>query len=103
MPSFVPRLLSIGQPASDPSELGPQGYRRQRRNHVWQWLHGHDVDARVRKPLSRAELVSREADKLVTLDIPEYFGAVGNFYVEFRQVTDNEVIATLSARAGKAA
>lgn len=35
--------------------------------------------------------------RVVTLDIPEFFGAVGAFYADFTQVSDEDVIALLSA------
>lgn len=35
--------------------------------------------------------------RVVTLDIPEFFGAVGAFYADFTQVSDEEVIALVNA------
>ena len=35
--------------------------------------------------------------RVVTLDIPEFFGAVGAFYADFTQVSDEEVIALLNS------
>lgn len=37
-----------------------------------------------------------EVDELVALEIPEFFGAVGQFYSEFPQISDSEVISILS-------
>jgi predicted phosphoribosyltransferase len=37
----------------------------------------------------------REVDDLICLETPELFGAIGYFYRDFRQVSDEEVIATL--------
>jgi len=39
--------------------------------------------------------VEKLADETVCLDVPEYFMAVGQFYAEFPQVEDEEVIALL--------
>lgn len=36
-------------------------------------------------------LLSREANELVTLYAPDYFDAVGNFYLDFRQIENDEV------------
>lgn len=51
-------------------------------------------------PADTAELLRHEVDEVVALDIPEfYLGAVGAYYDDFAQVTDQEVIALLrSAR-----
>lgn len=40
-----------------------------------------------------------EVDELVCLSTPEFFGAVGSFYADFRQVADEEVIAGLAEAA----
>lgn len=40
--------------------------------------------------------LNSEVDELVALEIPESFGAVGQFYREFPQITDDEVINILS-------
>jgi len=45
------------------------------------------------------ELVRPYADKLVCLHIPELFYAVGQFYRDFQQVEDSEVIALLARDA----
>ncbi len=44
------------------------------------------------------ELLSQHVDDLVVLDVPEYFGAVGNFYEEFSQLTEDEVIHLLTMK-----
>jgi putative phosphoribosyl transferase len=49
-----------------------------------------------------AAKVRAHADEVVCLDTPEFFHAVGQFYHDFRQVEDSEVIALLRA-AGSAA
>ena len=49
-----------------------------------------------------AELLP-EVDELVCLCTPEFFGAVGAHYADFRQVQDEEVIAGLARAAGSAA
>ena len=43
-----------------------------------------------------------ECDAMVCLSIPAHFYAVGQFFDEFGQVTDEEVIATLREAQGKA-
>lgn len=50
-------------------------------------------------PVAPAEVVAelrREVDDLVCLEIPEPFIAIGNFYLDFDQVGDEEVIAILA-------
>ena len=39
--------------------------------------------------------LSREVDALICLETPELFGAIGYFYRDFRQVSDQEVVAIL--------
>lgn len=47
-------------------------------------------------PIEAAEKIKKEVDELVVLDIPDfYLGAVGAYYDEFPQVTDEEVIKLL--------
>ena len=49
-------------------------------------------------PVASTEAVAKvrpHADDVVCLDTPEYFHAVGQFYRDFRQVEDREVIALL--------
>jgi putative phosphoribosyl transferase len=48
------------------------------------------------------ERVRPYADEMVCLDAPEQFYAVGQFYGEFRQVEDEEVVALLGKGAGAA-
>ncbi|MBU1146469.1 phosphoribosyltransferase [Patescibacteria group bacterium] len=43
------------------------------------------------------ELVQKEVDEIIYLEAPAFFGAVGSFYEEFRQTTDEEVIDLLSS------
>lgn len=40
--------------------------------------------------------VEKLADEVVCLEAPEYFMAVGQFYLEFPQIEDSEVVALLS-------
>lgn len=47
------------------------------------------------------ELLSKEYDKVIALAIPEEFAAVGQFYFDFSQVDDQEVIEALNAAATK--
>ncbi|WP_298830107.1 phosphoribosyltransferase [uncultured Piscinibacter sp.] len=49
-----------------------------------------------------AELRS-EVDEIVCLAQPEFFHAIGNHYVDFHQVSDDEVIAALDAAAAPSA
>lgn len=44
-----------------------------------------------------AEKIRAAADELVVLDIPKLFHAVGNFFLDFSQVSDEEVMAIFSA------
>lgn len=49
-----------------------------------------------------ARVLSREADAMVCLKVPADFFAVGQFFVDFTQVTDEEVVAILQGGEGKA-
>lgn len=44
-----------------------------------------------------ARALSEVADDVVSLDIPRSFGAVGQFYADFPQVSDAEVVRVLAA------
>ncbi len=46
-------------------------------------------------PLDTVKKLHSEVDALVCLDTPEDFGAIGYFYRDFRQVSDEEVVAIL--------
>jgi putative phosphoribosyl transferase len=48
-------------------------------------------------PPDTAELIKKEIDEIIYLDAPPFFGAVGAFYEEFSQTTDEEVIKLLKA------
>jgi putative phosphoribosyl transferase len=48
-----------------------------------------------------AELVKKEVDEIIYLEAPAFFGAVGSFYEEFGQTTDEEVIDLLSREREK--
>jgi putative phosphoribosyl transferase len=48
-------------------------------------------------PRQTAQILACECDELVVLDTPEPFVAVGRFYQEFDQVSDEEVIDILNA------
>ncbi len=65
--------------------------------------------ARALRPIARRVIVAvpvaapgsceglrREVDRLVSIEAPESFHAVGEFYHDFRQTTDEEVCALLS-------
>jgi len=47
--------------------------------------------------------VAAEADRVVCLQTPEYFGAVGHFFEHFDPVADEEVIAALAQHGGSMA
>jgi len=47
---------------------------------------------------SAARAISRGADAIVCLDVPAKFGAVGEFFRDFSQVSDEEVTAILQKR-----
>jgi putative phosphoribosyl transferase len=53
-------------------------------------------------PTESLESLRREADDVVCLEDYENFGAIGFFYADFRQVSDEEVIAQLAAHPIKA-
>ena len=42
------------------------------------------------------EMLRGEVDKIVCLESPDDFGAVGRFYADFEQTTDEEVVSTLA-------
>jgi predicted phosphoribosyltransferase len=46
-------------------------------------------------PLDTVKKLNSEVDALVCLDTPRDFGAIGYFYRDFRQVSDEEVVAIL--------
>jgi predicted phosphoribosyltransferase len=49
-------------------------------------------------PPDTAARLAREVDEVVALDVPaDYFGAVGAYYADFPQVTDEQVVAALRA------
>jgi predicted phosphoribosyltransferase len=45
--------------------------------------------------------LSEKADDVVVVDIPENFYGVGQFYEDFTQVSDEEVIEDLKRAQGK--
>jgi predicted phosphoribosyltransferase len=50
-------------------------------------------------PRSTAETLKKEADEVIALEIPSdynYLGAVGDYYDEFYQITDKQVMDTLN-------
>ncbi|MEQ9812781.1 MAG: phosphoribosyltransferase family protein [Azospirillaceae bacterium] len=58
----------------------------------------------VATPVAPADAVSRLkslADAVVVLDMPEPFHSVGEHYVDFRQVADDEVVALLGGTASR--
>ena len=46
--------------------------------------------------------LAREVDEIVCLSTPDQFGAIGQFYKDFRQIEDAEVIALLRERSAPA-
>ena len=53
-------------------------------------------------PPDTLEKIRGYADEVVCLEAPEFFQAVGQFYADFPQVDDDEVVAILR-QAGQAA
>ncbi len=52
-------------------------------------------------PLQTAQTLERQVDAVVAVDIPEVFlGAVGAYYVNFEQTSDEEVIQLLRSHVG---
>jgi predicted phosphoribosyltransferase len=49
-------------------------------------------------PRTTAAHLKREADEVVCLETPADFGAVGEFFDDFGEVTDDDVVAILSRR-----
>jgi putative phosphoribosyl transferase len=43
-----------------------------------------------------ARLLADNADELVAVSVPDWFGSVGNFYRDFRATLDDEVVALLA-------
>lgn len=54
-------------------------------------------------PPETIERLRREVDRLVCLETPEWFTAVGQFYEDFTQTTDEEVIRALAEAPAVAA
>jgi len=54
----------------------------------------------VASPMA-ARAISREADAIVCLEVPAEFYAVGEFFRDFSQVSDEDVIAILQKREAK--
>jgi putative phosphoribosyl transferase len=54
-------------------------------------------------PPDTIEALRAEADEIVCLDMPEYFMAIGEFYEDFRQTSDAEVIELLETAARRLA
>ncbi len=52
-------------------------------------------------PRQAEATMRREADRFVTLSLPEPFFAVGQWYRDFDQVQDDEVVAILAEAAGR--
>jgi putative phosphoribosyl transferase len=50
-------------------------------------------------PLDWTARLRGEADELIALDTPEPFWAIGQFYADFSQTTDDEVVACLERQA----
>lgn len=51
-------------------------------------------------PADTQERVRQAVDELICLETPEIFHAIGHFYLDFRQMTDEEVIYLLDRAAG---
>jgi putative phosphoribosyl transferase len=52
-------------------------------------------------PTETLDALSDEADEVVCLEAHEVFGAIGYFYADFRQVSDEEVIDILGRLGGR--
>lgn len=50
-------------------------------------------------PPETIEKIKNIADEVICLETPEFFGAVGAFFEDFRQVNDKEVIGLLKKRS----
>jgi len=50
---------------------------------------------------SAVDLLAGEADEVVCAAVPARFGAVGSFYRDFRQTSDDEVVAALERLEGR--
>ena len=62
-----------------------------------------EAELRAVAPADAVARMRREADDVVTLQAPDDFaGAVGAYYRDFRQVTDDEVVRALAEAAGVA-
>lgn len=68
--------------------------------------HHHPAKLVLAVPVAPAEAIERlrgEVDDVVCLATPEDFFAIGQFYLDFRQVEDDEVIDLLDAAAARRA
>jgi putative phosphoribosyl transferase len=54
-------------------------------------------------PADTVEALRAEVDQLICLATPEPFYAIGLHYLDFRQLSDQEVVSSLAAAEGKAA
>lgn len=50
-------------------------------------------------PIDTIEALRDEADEIECLETHAFFGAIGNYYKDFRQVSDEQVVAALEAAA----
>ena len=53
-------------------------------------------------PLQAVEALREEADEVICLEIPAFFGAIGFFYLDFSQVSDAEVSDLLESMRAEA-
>jgi len=61
------------------------------------------VAAAAVAPVETVRRLKQEADEVVVLDAPAFFLAVGEFFQDFRQVSDEEVVAALMHESTNAA
>ena len=53
-------------------------------------------------PVGWTARIGRDADECVALDTPEPFWAIGQFYADFSQTSDDEVVDCLTRAAERA-
>jgi predicted phosphoribosyltransferase len=65
---------------------------------IWAVRHENPQRIIAAVPVASEEAIDRiadDVDEVLCLRLPSYFMAVGQFYIEFSQTTDEEVLAIL--------